>query len=65
MAFAEIRDGFGAPRHPPALREQRSMKGRLREIWSRFVVGLGLLATLAWIALLGWLVYHTILVLLS
>jgi hypothetical protein len=30
-------------------------------VWPVFVVGLGLLVTTAWIALLGWLVFHAVL----
>jgi hypothetical protein len=33
-------------------------------IWPLFVVGLGLLATVVWTALLGWVVYRAVLMLL-
>ncbi len=35
---------------------------RLRAIRAVFFVGIGLLATVAWIALLGWLLYRAVLV---
>lgn len=39
------------------------LAARIRQIWSVFIVGLGLLATVAWIALLGWLLYRAVLML--
>jgi hypothetical protein len=42
---------------------KRSFAARLREIRAIFFVGLGLLATLAWIAFLGWFLYRTVLML--
>ena len=36
---------------------------RLREVWPVFLVGLGLVSTIAWTTLLGWLVYRAVLVL--
>ena len=40
---------------------QPSLTARIRRIWAVFVVGLGLLATMAWIALLGWLLFRAVL----
>lgn len=36
---------------------------RIRRIWALLVVALGLFATMAWIALLAWLVYRALLAL--
>ena len=36
---------------------------RVRELCAMVFVGLGLLATLAWIAVLGWLLYRAVLML--
>ena len=38
-----------------------SLIARASRIWPAFGVGLGLLATMAWIALLGWLLFRGIL----
>jgi hypothetical protein len=42
---------------------QQSLAARIRQIWPIIIVGLGLLATVAWIALLGWLLYRAVLML--
>ena len=44
---------------------QQSAKEAIRQIWPLFVVGLGLIATLAWMTLLGWLVYRAMRLLLA
>jgi len=38
---------------------------RIRKIWAYFVVGLALVAALAWTALLGWMAYRAALMLLA
>jgi hypothetical protein len=45
------------------MRAKLSFVARIRELWPVVVVGLGLLATVAWIALLGWLLYRAVLML--
>lgn len=59
----EIRDAPDAARHVPASQQQTSATKRIRRVWPLFVVGVGVLATLAWMALLGWLLYRAVLVL--
>jgi hypothetical protein len=48
----DAQDGVAEPRP--------SVAGRLREIRAVFFVGVGLLATVAWIAILGWLLYRAV-----
>jgi len=38
------------------------LRDRIRKISGYFVVGLGLLATVAWIAVLCWLIYRLVLI---
>jgi len=40
---------------------QPSQRTRFRQIWPLFVVGFGLLVTVAWTALLGWLLFEAVL----
>jgi hypothetical protein len=42
---------------------QRLPLGGIRRIWPYFVVGLGLVATVAWMGLLSWALYRAVLVL--
>ena len=62
---AEIRDAPDTARYVPGSQHQTSATQRIRQIWPLFVVGLGLLATIAWTALLGWLLYRATFVLLA
>jgi hypothetical protein len=41
------------PKHP-----RTSLRARISKNWPAFAVGLGLAATVAWTAALGWLVLH-------
>jgi len=59
----EIRDVLDAVNHMPPPHQQTSATERIRQIWLLSVIGLGLLATLAWSALLGWLMYQLLIVL--
>ena len=43
--------------------EIEALRDRVLTVQAIFFVGAGLAATLAWIVLLGWLVYRTVLVL--
>jgi len=61
----EIRGSPFAARYLPASQQQPSGIERIRQIWPLFVVGFGLLATVAWMALLGWLLYRAALLLIS
>jgi len=64
MTVAEIRSGHPAARDVPVTQQQQKlMAERIRQIWSYFVVGLGLIATVAWMALLGWMLYRAVLML--
>jgi len=40
---------------------QPSLAADISQIWPVFVVGLAFLATMDWIACLGWLLYHAVL----
>jgi hypothetical protein len=42
---------------------QTSMTERIRQIWPSCVVGLGLVATVVWVGLLGWVLYRALLAL--
>ena len=46
-------------------RQQASATEAIRQIWPLFVVGLGLIGTLAWMTLLGWLVFRAVRLLLG
>ena len=61
----EIRATPDPARHLPASQQQPSATKRIRQIGPLFVIGLGLLATIAWTALLGWLLYRAVLMLLA
>jgi len=50
----------GELRTTPAATSQRSRVDSIRRIWPLFVVGLGLLATVTWMALLSWLLYRLV-----
>jgi hypothetical protein len=64
MTVAEIRNGHPAARDVPVTQQQQIlMAERIRQIWSYFVVSLGLAATIAWMALLGWVLYRAVLML--
>ena len=63
MTVAQKREGLEVAREVPTLGEPRPTKGRVREIWPLFAVGLGFLATVAWIVLLSWLLYRAALTL--
>jgi hypothetical protein len=64
MTVAEIRNGHPVTRNVPVTQQpQQLMAERIRQIWSYFVVGLGLIATVAWMALLGWMLYRAVLML--
>lgn len=54
----EIREAPNAARDLSASQEQTSVTDRVRGIWPIFLVSLALVATLAWVALLGWLLYR-------
>jgi hypothetical protein len=60
-----IRDASDAPAHAPASQQQTSATERVRQIWPVFVLGLGLLSAVAWMTLLGWLLYRAVLMLLA
>jgi len=36
------------------------LRERFNKIWPALVIGLGLIATMVWVAVLGWLVLHAI-----
>jgi DNA integrity scanning protein DisA with diadenylate cyclase activity len=63
MALVEIRDGRVAVRDVSAAQQRISVAERIRRIWAYFVVGLGLAGTVAWTALLGWMLYQAVLLL--
>src|SRR5262249_2662378 len=57
-------DGLDSPNTQDTVAEPKaSIAERLREIRAAFLVGLGLLVTVSWIAILGWLLYRSILTL--
>ena len=64
MTIIEIDEGNAAATRNVALAQQQtSVADRIRQIWPLYVVGLGLVATCAWMALLGWMLYRAVLVL--
>jgi hypothetical protein len=80
MELAEIHDLRGAARRAPAQNGSpvaltalsdagfigsASSAHRVHQIWPIFAVGLGLTATVAWLALFGWLLYRAVPMLLA
>jgi hypothetical protein len=64
MTVAEIiRDAQAAAGVLPIVQQQPSVAERIRRIWPVCVVGFGLVATVAWMALLGWALYRAVLLL--
>ena len=61
----EIRDAPDTAAYVLGSQHKTSATERIRQIWPLFVVGLGLLATIAWTALLGWLLFRAALILLA
>jgi len=61
----EIRAVSATVRDLPISQQQPSATETIRRIWPLFAVGLGLLATVAWMALLGWVLYRAVLMLLA
>lgn len=63
----ERADSFRAASTPTQMPADRLERGRVlrfvRELWPLAVLGLGLLATVAWGALLDWLLYRAVLLL--
>jgi len=58
-----IRDAHAAAGILPIVEQQTSAAERIRRIWPVCVVGFGLVATVAWMALLGWVLYRAVLLL--
>ena len=65
MKVLPIRAALDAAHPLPSPREQTSVTDRTREIWPYFVVGFGLLATLGWMAFLGWALWRAARMLLA
>ena len=61
MTVVEIRDRHSVGCGAPATQQQTST----RKMWPLFVVALGLAATVAWTALLGWTLYWAVQMLLA
>ena len=65
MTAVEVRSGLGMTRVAPARNTQALTESGIRPIWPSFIVGLGMLTTLAWMALLGWLSCRALLTLIG
>lgn len=55
MTSVDVRRELGRGRVAQARSAQALTERGVRRVWPLCIAGLGLLATLAWIALLGWL----------
>jgi len=65
MAIIEARNGPAAARDESVSRHETSTTERIRLVWAVFVVSLALLATAAWVVLLGSLMYRAVVILLD
>jgi hypothetical protein len=65
MAIIEARNGPAADRDESGSRQETSITERIRLVWAVFVVSLALLATAAWMILLGSLMYRAVAMLLD
>ena len=59
----EIRDAPSATHRARSSQLQTSAAERTSQIFSLVFVGLGLLATIAWIVVLGWMLYRVVIAL--